>query len=178
MIKTRIIQLITIIFILCSFACQKNDLKKDGYLIYKVNDKKITFNQCIWWAESSMADSIPVNFNNIFAAHRKDQGGTTLNMQADHVYIVYDGITTGTFSTPVWINLPHAFYIEIMYNDVHYSMISIDQNAHPYNVQMVIDTYDASNGKIEGSISGTFYDNFTGNSIEVTHCEFCAKNKK
>jgi hypothetical protein len=176
--KTRLIQLIIIIFALSSFSCQKNDLKKDGYLIYKANDEKTTFNECLWWTESYMADSIPVNINNIFAIQRKDQEGIALNMQADHVNIVFDGITTGTFSTPVWMDQPHAFYIEIVYKGVRYSMFSTDQNTHPYDVQMIIDTYDVNEGKIEGSISGTFYDDFGGNSIEVTHCEFCAKNKK
>jgi hypothetical protein len=183
MMKTRFIQIVIIILTIISFGCQKSDLKKDGYFVFKANDKKVSFNSCIWWLDSYMDDTIPVHMNNIFAYQRKDMGGTNdsawLNMQADHVYIIFDGNTTGIFSTPVWVTQPNAFYIEIVYKGVLYSMFQMDQNGNPYcNVQMDIDTYDVDNGIIEGSISGAFFNYNSNSTIEISHCDFCAKNKK
>lgn len=175
--KIKIIQAAIIIFTLFFWGCQKADLRKDGYFVFKANDKNVSFNRCMWRVESYVIDTIPVNMNYIFAIQRKDIKGSTLNLQADHAEIVFDGTSTGTYSTPGLISLPGAFYIEIVYKGVSYAMFSIDQNAHPYDVKMDIDTYDVNKGIIEGSISGTFYNNNTDNSIEITHCDFCARNK-
>lgn len=180
--KTRFIQIFIVILTIISFGCQKSDLKKDGYFIFKANNKKVTFNSCFWTLDSYMDNTITVNMNNIFAIQRKDMGGTNdsawFNFQADHVYIIFDGTTTGTYSTPVWVTLPNAFYIEIQNQGILYSMFQVDQNGNPYcNVQMNIDKYDVNKGIIEGSISGTFYNYNSNSTIEVTHCAFCARNK-
>lgn len=161
-----------IIFTLFFWGCQKADLKKDGYFVFKANGKNVSFNTCMWWVESYMVDTIPVNMNYIFAIQRKDIKGSEFNWQADHVYIVFDGTSPGTYSTFGMMSQPGAFYIEIVYKGLRYDMLS----AHPYDIKMDIGTYDVNKGKIEGNISGTFYDNTTDNAIEITHCDFCARN--
>lgn len=174
--KIRTIQIAIIIITLISFGCQKSDLKKDGYFVFNANDKNSSFNSCVWVIESYLEDTIPVHMNSIFANQRKDQDDGVINFNADHVYIVFDGTTTGSYSTPVWVTLPNAFYIEIGYEDVLYSMFQIDQDGNPFsNVRMDIDTYDVNGGIVAGSISGTFFNSNSNNTLEISHCDFSAR---
>jgi hypothetical protein len=172
--KTRIIQTVIIIFMLFSFGCQKADLRKDGYFIFKANDKKNSFNKCVWGVENYTEDTIPVHMNTIFAFKRKDMIDSAIK---DRVDIYFDGDTAGKYSKTLMTGGTNSFFIEILYKDIGYSMYSLDQNLNPTtNVQMNISTYDVNKGIIEGSVSGTFFHN-DGSSIVITHCDFLARSK-
>lgn len=166
--------ILIIVILIPLFGCQKSDLKKDGYFIYKANDKKNSFNTCLWLSDSYIQDSVTVNMNQIFANARKDQNNDALmNFGADYLYIVYDG-TTGLFSTPSVSFEPGVFYIDFVHEGSGYSMFWSNGFSVPpsCNVQLQIDTYKLEEGIIEGSVSGTFYNRSSGEELEVTNCSF------
>jgi hypothetical protein len=136
-------------------ACQKSDLKKDGYFILKINNSRVSFDKCVFWCENNIADTTPVHLNNIVAYKKKDVVDTAIS-NYENIMIYFDGDTCGTYSNQWLLPGPNACLAYIMHKGINYG---------PAEMILKIEKYDIENKIIEGSLSGKFQ---IGGSLETT----------
>ena len=159
---------LTIVIALTS-GCQKINLQRDGYFILKVNDKRISYDKCLFTLGET---SRP---NTIVASDFKNISDSVYPNDFDiHIYFYGEVVSTNNEYDSLF---PDKLNVSIKFNDQIYRFPHNNLNSFKQEseVNLVIDEYDSKKKKCKGSISGKFYNN-SGDFIEVKTSKFVAMN--
>ena len=161
-----------ILLALIMIACQKLNLQKDGYFVFKTSHSKTVYDKCEF-----LSDSIPGNRANFIYAGARVVTGDSMRVNDYPVSIIYVGNPTGTYNTNNSSTLGELMaFITVDNNRYEYPINNFNTMKLQGQFEVVVEKHDLKKGKLKGHFSGKLC-NAQGDYIEVDESDFVAMER-